>query len=337
MLHLGAGSLSSSAADAYADRALVTRPQIPRRPLGGSGIEVSVLSLGSWRTYERIPRERALAVMEVARSAGVDFLDDARYDDETGDAPIPSGWSEVLFGELFRESGWPRREATLANKLWWEFWPEQSAMQELDESLGRTGFHRLDLEYSAELPDGLSVERAVEEIAGLLASGKLRTWGVVNWTASQLVEATRAARALGIDPPCAVQLPYSLVRRDFVEEEAMQAALADAGASVVASASLAGGALSGKYAAAREGRLAGELDNPRYARALTAGERLAEIARRIEASPAALAYAFCLRHPSVASVLFGATSSEQVVENVTAVELLERVDEETWLALEALA
>jgi aryl-alcohol dehydrogenase-like predicted oxidoreductase len=309
---------------------------MPRRPLGSSGREVSVLSLGSWRTYERIPREQAVGVMRAARSAGIDFLDDARYDDETGTAPMRTGWSEMLFGELFRESGWRRDEVVIGNKLWWEFWPDQSALGELDASLGRTGLDHLDLAYSAGLPEGLSIELAVEEIAGLLASGKLRSWGVANWTAEQLAQGTRAARALGIDPPCAVQLPYSLVSRRYVEDEAMQEALTDAGASVVASASLAGGALSGKYAVSRQGRLEGDLDNPTYARAFVVGDRLRTIGRRVDASPAALAYAFCLRHPSVASVLFGATSPAHVEENVTAVELLEHVDEETWAELDAL-
>ena len=44
---------------------------------------------------------------------------------------------EVVFGEVFRGSGWPRDEVLIANKLWWEFWPEQTAAQELDASLQR--------------------------------------------------------------------------------------------------------------------------------------------------------------------------------------------------------
>ena len=98
---------------------------LPLRPLGSSGIPVSVMSLGSWRTFERISREQGEAVMRAARDEGINFLDDARYNDETGDAPIPSGYSEVVFGELFRASGWVRDEVIVANKLWWEFWPEQ--------------------------------------------------------------------------------------------------------------------------------------------------------------------------------------------------------------------
>ena len=60
---------------------------LARRSLGASGIDVSELALGSWRTYERIPRETGIAVMRKAREIGINFLDDARYNDETGMAP----------------------------------------------------------------------------------------------------------------------------------------------------------------------------------------------------------------------------------------------------------
>lgn len=86
------------------------------RPLGP--LRVSALALGSWRTYERIPRSEGVAVLDAARSLGIDFLEVARYDDETGRAPIPTGYSEVVFGEIFRASRWPRSEVTIATKLW---------------------------------------------------------------------------------------------------------------------------------------------------------------------------------------------------------------------------
>ena len=82
------------------------------RRLGASGLDVSVLALGSWRTYERIPHEQGLEVMRAARELGIDFLDDARYDDESGTAPIRTGYSEVVFGELLRRSGWPSSQPT---------------------------------------------------------------------------------------------------------------------------------------------------------------------------------------------------------------------------------
>jgi len=97
------------------------------RPLGSSGIEVSALSLGSWRTYERLPAPLSAAIMRAAREEGITFFDDARYNDETGRAPIPTGCSQVVFGNVFRAAGLRRDEVVLANKLWWEFWPGQSA------------------------------------------------------------------------------------------------------------------------------------------------------------------------------------------------------------------
>jgi len=302
---------------------------LAHRPLGGSGIDVSELSLGSWQTYEHLPREQALAVMLAAREAGIDFLDDARYDDRTGTAPLATGWSEVIFGELFRAAGWKRDGVVVANKLWWEFWPDQSAAQELDGSLGRMQFDYLDLAYSEIPPAGLELAQLVHDVTRLIASGKLRAWGVLNWRAEQIREAARNAREEGLPPPCAAQLPYSLVHRSPVEDPATTAALEEAGASVVASASLAYGALSGKYAApGTHGRIAGKLADPRWQDALAAGERLVELARRLDTAPATLAYAFALANPVVASVLFGATRPEQVAENVAAAELLNRLGDD---------
>ena len=297
-----------------------------QRPLGASGIQVSALSLGSWRTFERIPRETGIAVMKAARAAGIDFLDDARYDDETGKAPLPTGYSEVVFGELFRAAGWERSEVVLANKLWWEFWPNESAAEELDGSLGRMRLDYLDLVYSERPPEGLSVGEVVVAASELIASGKARAWGLLNWRHELVAAAIRFAEVEGLPAPCAAQLPYSLAYPELAEDEAMSAALDTGGACVVASAVLASGALAGKYAAGdAQGRLSGLLDDPRRQKALEIGRRLRELAGELETTPPRLAIAFALANPRVASVLFGATRPEQVVDNVGALELLDRM------------
>src|ERR1700761_1905030 len=145
-----------------------------RRRLGASDLEVSRLSLGSWRTVERIPRDAGLAGVRAAREDGIHLLGDARYNDETGPAPIPSGYSEVLFGELFRAAGWDRDDTVVSNKLWWEFWPEQSAAAELDGSLARMGFEYVDLIYANPPPDGLPVAEMVAAVGELVTSGEAR-------------------------------------------------------------------------------------------------------------------------------------------------------------------
>jgi aryl-alcohol dehydrogenase-like predicted oxidoreductase len=259
---------------------------VEHRLLGGSGLEVSALALGSWRTYERMSRAEGVAVMTAARDAGIDFLDDARYDDETGRAPLATGYSEVVFGELFRATGWKREEVVVSNKLWWEFWPEQSATEELDASLSRMRFDYVDLVYSERLPEDLAVGDAVSNISELIADGKARAWGVLNWRPRDIVEAVRVTEAQGLYEPCAAQLPYSLAHPDVVEDAGMTAALDRAGASVVASAVLAAGVLTGR---GRSGR-AGEVpDTPTWRRAFELAERVRLLAAELATTPALLA------------------------------------------------
>jgi L-glyceraldehyde 3-phosphate reductase len=298
-----------------------------RRTLGKSGIQVSPIALGSWRTFERMDREDAERLLAYALSHGIDFLDDARYDDETGSAPLASGYSEVLFGDLFRAVGADSSTVSVSNKLWWEFWPEQGAVAELEGSLERMGLQRLTLLYSSTLPDDVPVPVAVEQIAEVLATGRVDAWGVVNWSAEALAAAGREAGTLGLAQPCAVQLPYSLARIEWVEDQAMERALADTGASLIASAVLAGGALSGKYADGHTGRLTGEPDSSARQRAFELGAALRAPARRLGVSAATLAIAFTLRHPRTAATLIGATRPEQIDEALAAVALAGQMSE----------
>jgi len=277
--------------------------------------------------------------MRAAREAGITFLDDARYNDETGTAPMRTGWSEVVFGELFRAAGWKRDEVVVANKLWWEWWPEQSAAEELDASLARMELDHVDLIYAERPPDGLAVDEIVEQVSGLIEAGKARAWGVLNWRTDLLSEASAIAARMGAQPPAATQLVYSLADPGIVEDGAMQQALAAGGTSVVASHSLAGGALCGKYDRGEEGRLSGQLDGPRLQRALALGARLSAdgACEELDATPAQLALAFALRGPGVASVLFGATGPEQLTENVGALRVAERLTADELAELRVLA
>jgi L-glyceraldehyde 3-phosphate reductase len=290
-----------------------------KRPLGASGIDVSALALGSWQTYERIPRAQGAAVLRAAREAGIGFLEVARYNDMLGTAPIPTGYSEVVFGEVFRASGWPRDEVFVAEKLWWEFWPEQSASQELDASLERTGLERFDFLYSDPPPASLSLERVVADVTDLIGEGRIRAWGIVNWPAERIAEAARIAEAQGVPAPCAAQLPYSLAFRTFVEDPAMDEALEACGASLIPSSVLAGGVLTGKYVDGGSGRMTGRLDDPRLGAAVALVESLRAEAAERATTPAALALEFALAHPRTASVLVGATSPEQVAANAAVV------------------
>jgi aryl-alcohol dehydrogenase-like predicted oxidoreductase len=176
----------------------------------------------------------------------------------------------------------------------------------------------------------LTMHEIVYDIGALIAAGKVRAWGVLNWKPGLIVEAVDEASAQGVPPPCAAQLAYSLVRRSPVEDHDMANALDAAGASIVASFTLDGGALTGKYAEpGARGRLAGRLDEEFHQAGLKAARDLRILAGRLARKPAPMAIAFALLNPRVASVLFGATTPEQVVENVSAAEIASAMDEET--------
>ena len=299
---------------------------LEQRPLGSSGLDVSVFSLGSWRTFERIGFDASVEVMRTAREVGITFLDDARYDDETGNAPIPTGYSEVLFGEVYRAVGWRRDDVVVANKLWWEFWPDQSAEGEIDRSLQRMGLGHLDLIYSMPPPDALPLTEAVEHVAALVTSGRARAWGVGNWPAELLAEAKAWCRAKGLPMPCAAQLPYSVGSSGWVEGERMAPLLSAGGTSLVASYVLTGGVATGKYLRGESGRMSGGAADPNEGPQAVVARHLAELAAEWGATPAQLAFCFALAHPALSSVLFGATSPDQVRENVASLDVYRRLD-----------
>ena len=274
--------------------------------------------------------------MRAARDSGITFLDDARYNDETGDAPIATGYSEIVFGELFRATGWRRDEVVVANKLWWEFWPAQDASAEIDGSLGRMGLDHIDLIYAMPPPDGLPVAELVDQVGALITAGKARAWGIGNWKAGDIAAAIAAAGAAGVPAPAAAQLPYSLVRRDWVEDPAMDAALASADIGLVASYVLAGGTLTGKYLRGEHGRATDDV-NPNIVAGKDLAARLVALADEWHVSATHLALAFALSHPRLASVLFGATTPEQLHENLAALAVHDALDDGQRARLRSLA
>lgn len=276
------------------------------------------MSLGSWRTFERIPRDEGVAVMHAAREAGIDFLDDARYDDETGTAPIPTGYSEVVWGELFRAAGWARDEVTVANKLWWQHWPDEDAATELDGSLARTGLDHVDLIYAIRPPDGLAIEIVVEQVAGLIDSGRARHWGTGMWTAAQHHEALDVCDRVGAPRPVAAQMATSLVDHAGPSDPEMRRAFDRGPIGLVASYVLAGGTLTGKYLDGNTGRAAGDDDPPTVAAGKRLAARVVALADEWGVPAAHVAFAYAFGHPNLASIVFGASSADQLRQNVAA-------------------
>jgi L-glyceraldehyde 3-phosphate reductase len=297
------------------------------RPLGRSGLEVTALCLGSFMTFEYMDPADAAAVLRGAVDGGVRFLDDARYDDRSGGAPIPSGYSEVILGRFFRDGGFPRDEFVVAEKLWFEFFPEESIEAELDGSLGRLGMDRVDLLYCAEPPGSLALGELLGALDRLAGKGKIRAWGVLNWPPARLEEAALLAEAEHLLAPSAAQLPHNLLDRGFVEGPSARRALARSGVSVVASHCLAGGLLTGKYGRPGAGgrHPPAVIERLRERGVLDRIDGWAALAAEHGATAAQLALAFSLSRPGVASACFGARSLSQLEEDLAAPALADRL------------
>jgi aryl-alcohol dehydrogenase-like predicted oxidoreductase len=306
------------------------------RLLGHSRLRVSRLSLGSWNTFEFMATEDALAVMSSAVHSGINFLDDARYDDTSGKAPLKTGYSEFVFGNLLRGGGFKRDALVISNRLWFEFFPKESFEAEVDGSLSRIGIDYFDLVFCYTPPKELAPAELVGQLADLIATGKIRYWAPANWPIELIAECCAIAKRTGAPLPPAAMVPYSLAIRSSVENDAMEALCRDYDIGLVASFALHGGILTGKYNSATAGKStrydANKLDEARQSGLLDKSARFVALTRERGFSPAQLAYAYCLRHPQVATVLFGATSTAQVEENVAALEIAERLDDDELLA-----
>jgi aryl-alcohol dehydrogenase-like predicted oxidoreductase len=310
------------------------------RTLGSSGIKVSAFSLGSWNTFEFMSEAEGLEVMQAAIDNGINFLDDARYDDTSGKAPLKTGYSEVVFGNLLRAGGFDREKLTISNRLWFEFYPEQSFEDEVDASLERIGMDYFDLVFCFTPPENLAPEAMVEQLASLVESGKVRYWAPGNWPVELLAQCCDIASRTGAPLPPAAMVPYSVSLRSFVDNDTMPALCRDYDISLVASFCLHGGILTGKYSrpdSQPTRRFSAEqLAKMKETQLLERAAKYVEIAEEAGFAPATLAYAYCLRNPNVGSILFGATSAEQIRENLRALDAVARIDDELIESLHAL-
>jgi aryl-alcohol dehydrogenase-like predicted oxidoreductase len=310
------------------------------RKLGSSDLEVSAFALGSWLTYEFMAEDDALTVLKSGLDRGITFLDDARYDDRTGHAPLKSGYSEVLFGQLLRRSGANRYDLVIGNKLWLEFYPGQGLEEEIDGSLQRMKLDYIDLAYCAPPPANVPLFELLRQLDALVRTGKVRYWGTLNWSGDQLSQAHDLATREGLHRPVASQPAYSLLAKSPVEDPPTARAYRDNGIGIVASYTLYGGLLSGKYnrdSAALNNRFKpAELEKLREKGLLAKVERVIEIAGAVGCTPAQLALAYVLKNPLVGSILFGAKNPAQIDDNLQALEVAARLDETVMAQLHDL-
>jgi aryl-alcohol dehydrogenase-like predicted oxidoreductase len=285
------------------------------RPLGDSGLDVSIVGLGCNNFGRRLDLAGTRAVVDAAIDQGITFFDTADI--------YGRGVSEEFLGELLQGR---RDHVILATKGGMSMGDGKGPRgsrdylrQAFDASLRRLRMDVVDYYWYHE-PDGVTpIAETLETLHEFVTAGKARAIGASNFTAAQLEAADAVARENGFTRFSAVQNEYNLLVRD-AEDEVLPAC-ERLGIGFVPFFPLASGLLTGKYTADRPGPEGARLTG-RSAIATAAQFELIEALRRYAdergVTLAEVAIGALLTHDVVSSVIAGAMRPDQVVTNVRA-------------------
>jgi aryl-alcohol dehydrogenase-like predicted oxidoreductase len=291
------------------------------RNLGASGLEVSVLGLGTNAFGGRADKAASIRVLHRAAEQGINFIDTANV--YTGTQ------SEEIIGEAFEGR---RHEVILATKVGLKRGDGPNSrgssrlhiIRELEGSLRRLRTDYIDLYQIHAFDPKTPLEETLRALDDLVASGKVRYIGASNYAAWQMMKALSISERYGWSKFVSVQPGYSLADRG-VERELIPFCV-DQGIGVIPYFPLAGGILTGKYSGGAVPSGSHLDKNPNFARRMDAarlqlGEKVANIAAEIGTTATALSLAWLMHQPAVSTVIAGATREAQIDENVKAVDL----------------
>jgi len=317
---------------------------MPYRHLGRSGLRVSVLSFGSWVTFgTQLDVGLAAECLAAAREAGVNFFDNAEA--------YAGGESERLMGQAIERLGWTRTSYVVSTKVYWGLRDEVNMrntlnrkylLQAIDGSLERFGLDFVDVLFCHRPDPSTPIEETVWAMSDIVAAGKALYWGTSEWSADEIRAAWEVAERHHLRKPVVEQPQYNLFARRRVEREYARL-YEDLGLGLTTWSPLASGLLTGKYLnGIPEGSRASLPGYEWLRRGLTDPARneavrgLQAIAGELGCSLAQLAIAWCARNPRVSTVITGASRPEQVRENMGALGVLERLDDELCRRIDEL-
>ena len=312
------------------------------RQLGRSGMKISLLSFGSWITFgSQIQEREAAECLAAAYEGGVNFFDNAEI--------YGRGESERLMGRAFRELKWPRESYIVSTKLFMGITNHphmqhtlnrKYLFQALDASLERLQTDFIDLLFCHRADPHTPIEEVVWTMHDLITAGKVLYWGTSAWSADQIREAFAVAERHHLHKPVMEQPQYNLLERQQVEHEYLDL-YKTLGLGLTTWSPLAAGLLTGKYLDGIPADSRAELPSFAWLRdGLVDAERnrkaagLKPIADDLGCSMAQLAIAWCACNPNVSSVITGASRAAQVTENLRALDVLGKLDEDVLSRIE---
>jgi len=300
------------------------------RRLGKSGLELSVLSFGSWLTFgKQVGDTTAEDLMKTAYDGGINFFDNAEI--------YARGQSEVVMGNILKKMGWARDTFVVSSKVFWGGkLPNQKGLsrkrvvEACHAALKRLQVEYLDL-YFCHRPDfHTPVEETVWAMNTLIHQGKILYWGTSEWPADRIMEAYMFARQNHLIPPLMEQPQYNMFHRERFEVEYMQ--LYELGLGTTIWSPLMSGLLTGKYNDSEPSGTRFNIEGLDWLRDRTfRGGRiekvrsLTKLAKEAGMSMTHLALAWCIKNPQVSSVILGASKLAQLEENLKSIEAIPKM------------
>lgn len=300
------------------------------RRCGRSGLKLPLLTLGLWQNFgDEASYSSARSLVLAAFDAGITHFDLAN------NYGNPPGSAEKMFGRLIREDLHPYRdELVISTKAGYDMWPgpygewgsRKYLIASLDQSLRRLGLDYVDIFYSHRFDPATPLEETMGTLDHVQRQGKALYVGISSYGIHETVAAATLLSKLGTQ--CLIHQPsYSLLNR-WIETSGLLDQLDQLGIGCIAFTALEQGLLTGKYRAGIPGD--SRLSRPGSlltAKALTpdlldALQRLESIADRRGQTLAQMALAWVLRNPSVCSTIIGVRTSDQLKENLKALENL---------------
>ena len=314
--------------------------------MGKSGLQLSVVSFGSWISFKKqIDDTMADELMGIAYDNGINFFDNAEV--------YASGESEKMMGRVLKNKNWDRTSFIVSSKVFFgwrskETRPNQSGLsrkhviEACNEALSRLQVDYLDL-YFCHRPDKKTpIEETVWAMNTLIQQGKILYWGTSEWSGVEIMEAHRVAEHYRLIGPTMEQPQYNLFERNKIENELL-IIYKTVGLGTTIWSPLAAGLLTGKYndGIPEDSRFALEGFNWLSERWTTEDKikkvkKLSDFAAKLGVSTAALSIAWCIKNPHVTTAILGATKKQQLLDNLKAVEVVDKLTPEVLEKIEKI-
>ncbi|KAG2022519.1 hypothetical protein CC2G_000260 [Coprinopsis cinerea AmutBmut pab1-1] len=321
---------------------------MPFRRLGPSGLRVPLFSLGGWLTIGgTVVGDPVKEIFKVAFENGINMFDTAEV--------YAGGKSEEEMGRVIKELGLRRTDLIISTKIFWgpRQGPNDSGLSRkhiiegTKECLARLQMDYVDIIFAHRPDPTVPMEEIVRGFNYVIEKGWAFYWGTSEWSARDIEEAHHVATKLGLIGPIAEQCQHNMFHRERPEKE-YDPIYRNYGTGTTVFSALAQGLLTGKY---NEGipensrfathgflsKTVKELQTPQGQEKIRKVRELTKLAKEeLNTTPTALALAWVARNPNTSTVILGASSPQQVLDNLEALKVYPKLTPEIMEKIEKI-